>query len=389
MKIASDAPWGTGTPRMNMGLRKPPASTTLRDMPSVAASLSIRIAFVVQLAKNRAKSKGAQRYMATIATCITTIVNGRGHSSAFLQCPGTTGTYGRCCSRSGAVRYSLSLGLPRTGRPSPNRRINKTREIGHVRSLACTSKHVIWRIRRCVAGAVRRRRARRARRSFTGQPVTVADFRTSTIRRSPSTSRARTSIAAADRRSSITRRCNILVNGQTRPAALVVSPFPNNGRDGLHLIRRTRRLHRRHRPDLHLQPCADRDQRAGAGDGAGRADHNTRRVPTIDFDSFEQPACAAIRTHRRSPTRARTRPSSIRTRSPARTSRSTPPVRPTPIPTPSSPTRGSTARAARRSPARPSIRRRSPLSLRARTRSRWKCATTRATSKSAPRATKW
>src|SRR5688572_30229968 len=105
-EIASVASSGPGTPRMNMGLRNPPAATTLRVIPSVPASSSMRVALLVQPAKNRARSSVAVGCMTTIATRITTNVNDRGHSSTFRAMPGMAGTYGRCCSRSGAVTYA-------------------------------------------------------------------------------------------------------------------------------------------------------------------------------------------------------------------------------------------------------------------------------------------
>src|SRR5688572_22860939 len=72
---------------MNTRLRKLPACTSLRVIPSVPASFSMRVALVEQPAKNKARNRGASRCMATIATRITTIVNGRGHSAAFLATP--------------------------------------------------------------------------------------------------------------------------------------------------------------------------------------------------------------------------------------------------------------------------------------------------------------
>src|SRR3954469_19663717 len=130
MKIVSGCSWGGGPVRMYTRLRKPPAVTTLRDIPSVAASLSMRVALEVQPAKNKASNRVAERCMGTIATRITTIVNGRGHSPRSVHSPVQLVLTGVAAHAAGLLRYLLSLGRRRLGLPSPNRRINKTREIG-------------------------------------------------------------------------------------------------------------------------------------------------------------------------------------------------------------------------------------------------------------------
>src|SRR6185369_11671121 len=100
-------------------LRKPPASSTLRDIPSVAASLSMRMALVVQPAKNKARSRVAKRCMPTIATRITTIVNGPGHSPLSLRSPVRLVLTGVAAHGSGLFRYLLNLGLPADGAAEP------------------------------------------------------------------------------------------------------------------------------------------------------------------------------------------------------------------------------------------------------------------------------
>ena len=204
---------------------------------------------------------------------------------------------------------------------------------------------------------------------------------------SRSTCASSASSAAPDRWSSITDRA--------APRERSAQPGGLCRRRSRRTTAPTTRLHLRRERGLQPTPAcpyhaaAHRDQSGGRSVGhADRADHNCARSDARLRKLRANWPRATIPTTRRSRMRVRIGPSTISDGQAGENVTLDASGSSDPDPGNALTYSWFDGRPERRSPDRRPVRRWSSLSLRARTRSRWKCATTRATSKSAPRATK-
>ena len=296
---------------------------TLRSCPSVAASLSIRVALLVQAGQEQGQK---QRRAAVHGNDCDVHHNDCQRPRAqfsFPAMPGTTGTYGRCRSRSGAVRYTAK---PRSaadsGGRSPNRRINKTREIGHVlfARLPEQARFSAHSSARCSLSGARRARRPAEHHRHSPSPHRCRASGPGDHHQPARARRASPAVRRADRRL-VDCRFSMQRPAATRTCSSAL--FPNNGPGRVVHHDLQLGLQRRHsRPGVQLQLIVT-DLAAAMRTRRPRSDHQHAGSGSIVDHDCRAGGLRRSATRRRSPMRDRTRTSTTRTASRARTSRST------------------------------------------------------------------